>query len=149
MRVKRSRTLPAGRDAVWRVVADPAHLPRWWPHVERVEDLRAEAWTAVLLSPKGKQLRADYTLTSIDPEHSIGWRHELEESAFERLLSEDLTEIVLEPQDGDRTTQVAIQAVRSPRGLSRLGGFLLRRATGRQLDEALDGLARIVPEAAA
>jgi len=117
--------------------------------VERVEDLRAEAWTAVLLSPKGKQLRADYTLTSIDPEHSIGWRHELEESAFERLLSEDLTEIVLEPQDGDRTTQVAIQAVRSPRGLSRLGGFLLRRATGRQLDEALDGLARIVPEAAA
>jgi hypothetical protein len=30
--------------------------------------------------------------------------------------------------------------------MSRLGGFMLRRATGAQLDEALDGLEQVIGE---
>ena len=33
---RRSRTLPASPDALWDVIADPHHMPRWWPGVERV-----------------------------------------------------------------------------------------------------------------
>jgi hypothetical protein len=35
----------------------------------------------------------------------------------------------------------------SPRGWARFGGFMLRRAARRQLDEALDGMARAVERA--
>ena len=37
MTVRRSRTVPVPLDAVWTVVGDPHHLPRWWPLTERVE----------------------------------------------------------------------------------------------------------------
>ena len=33
MIVARSRTLAAAPEAVWRVVADPRALVRWWPRV--------------------------------------------------------------------------------------------------------------------
>jgi hypothetical protein len=39
---------------------------------------------------------------------------------------------------------VKLTAVRRLRGLSRLGGFMVRRATRKQLDEALDGLQQAV-----
>jgi hypothetical protein len=41
-------------------------------------------------------------------------------------------------------TQVTITLRQRMRGLARLGGFLIRRAGRRQLDEALDGLEAIV-----
>ena len=59
--VRRSRTRRrAAVDAVWAVVGDPYHLPRWWPRVERVEGVDAGAWTSVMRSERGKAVRADY-----------------------------------------------------------------------------------------
>ena len=46
--VTRSRTLAAAPEAVWRVIADPRALARWWPRVERVKAITAEGWTTVL-----------------------------------------------------------------------------------------------------
>jgi hypothetical protein len=43
----------------------------------------------------------------------------------------------------DGGTQVSIALQQKLRGYSKTGGFLLRRATRRRLDEALDGLRRI------
>lgn len=125
------------------MVSDPEQLPRWWPAVVRVEDASTAAWTSVLRSPKGKLLRADFTRVSVDPERSIVWRQEVEETPFEKLLSRASTEITLEPA-GDGLTTVAITAREKLRGLSRFGGFMVRRATRRRLDEALSGLEAVV-----
>jgi len=41
-KTRASRTLPAQRERVWEVVADPHSLPRWWPRTQRVEDVALE-----------------------------------------------------------------------------------------------------------
>ena len=72
----------------------------------------------------------------------MSWEQELEESPFERLLKEAVTELELEPV-GDRRTIVRMTAHLELRGLSRLGAMQVNRAWKRQLDEALEGLATI------
>jgi uncharacterized protein YndB with AHSA1/START domain len=142
-RVKRSRTVAADPDAVWSLVSDPHHLPRWWPQVQRVEDVTGDAWTKVLRSPRGKTIRADYSRVEWQPPRRIVWRQELEESPFEAILDEAVTAIDVEPS-GDGATRVRLSAEQELHGRYRFGGFMLRRATRRQLDEALDGIERAV-----
>lgn len=142
-KVSRSRTIRASQERLWDVVSDPAHLPRWWPDVVRVEDATSLAWTTVMSTGKGKNVRADYTRTAAEEPHRIAWRQELEESPFERILSENATEIGLEPE-GDSATRVSLRTVQRLRGLSRLGGYMFRSATRGKLDQALDGLERAV-----
>jgi len=136
--VVRTRAVPATPERLWDVVADPERLPEWWPGVRRVEDATRSAWTTVLGTPKGKNLRADYTLLHAEHPRRLAWRHELEESPFERILSESLTELELEPDDDG--TMVSLTTRLRLRGLSRFGGFQVTRATRRQLDGALEGL---------
>ena len=145
MTVKRHRTIAAAPDAVWDLVSDPHHLPRWWPQVQRVEEVTGDAWTKVLRTPRGKTVRADYTRVSWRPPHEIVWRQEVEESPFEAILDESVTTVELEPA-GDGETRVALSAEQELHGRYRFGGFMLRRATKRQLDEALDGIEEAVGE---
>ena len=140
--VSRSRTIEAGTEDIWALVSDPAHFARWWPDVVRVEEATPEAWTKVLTSGSGKAVRADFTRVAADPPRHLEWRQELEESPFERILSEAVTEVTLSPAEGG--TKVELRTRQRPRGWARLGAFLLRRATRRKLDEALDGLERAV-----
>ena len=69
----------------------------------------------------------------------LRWRQELDESPFERIMSENELEIRLEPE-GEGATRVKLQAVQRLRGYSRFGGFLFRRAMRGKLEQALDGL---------
>lgn len=138
--VTRRRRLDAPPQAVWSLVEDPDHLPRWWPGVSRVEEASRLAWTKVLVTPRGRTVRADWVREAADEPSRIVWRQELLETPFERFLRESLVEIGLEPQNG--STAVSLTAVQKLRGLSRLGGFMMRRATRRLLDDALDGLER-------
>ena len=140
--VIRSRTIEAPQQAVWEVVSDPYHLPRWWPDVVRVEEATPLAWTKVLSTPKGATVRADFTRLSASEPRRIAWQQEIEESPFERLLSEAVTEVNLVP--GSDGTRVELRTRQRPRGLARLGGFMFRRAARRKLDEALDGLERVL-----
>jgi uncharacterized protein YndB with AHSA1/START domain len=142
-RVRRSRTVAAPADAVWELVSDPHHLPRWWPQVQRVEEVSGDAWTNVLRTPRGKTVRADYSRVEWQPPKRIVWRQEVEESPFEAILDEALTVIELSPE-GDHATRVALEADQELHGRYRFGGFMLRRATKRQLDQALDGLEQAV-----
>lgn len=141
--VRRARTVNAGTQQVWEVVSDPAHLPRWWPDVLRVEDATAVAWTKVLSTPKGRTVRADFTRLIAEAPRKIAWRQEVVESPFERILSESRTEVELQPEAAD-ATRVELKSVQRLRGMSRFGGFLVRRATRRKLDQALEGLERAV-----
>jgi uncharacterized protein YndB with AHSA1/START domain len=137
--IRETRMLEAPPAEVWAVVSDPARLPEWWPSVQRVEEVTPHAWTNVLGSPKGKAVRADYTLVESEPERRLVWRHEVEESPFERLFSESLTEIQLEPR-GESSTEVELTARMRLRGFARFGSFQFRRATGRRLQGALERL---------
>ena len=140
-RISRARTIPAPRDAVWEVVLDPYHLPRWWPRVERVEEVTGSAWTNVMMSSRGRAVRADFTRVETHAPDRMLWRQEVFESPFERVFSDFAIEIELEPEGEDRT-RVRLTADLTLRGKSRFGGTMVRRATRRNLDEALRGLDR-------
>lgn len=136
---RRHRTLRAEVAEVWSVIADPHHLPRWWPRVGRVEAVDADSWTQVFVTRKGRPVRADYTVLASEPPTRRQWRQEVEGSPFERVLREAVTEVRVEPE-GAGETRVTIELRQRMRGLSRLGGFMVKRASRRLLDEALEGL---------
>lgn len=142
--VVRTRTVAVAPQRLWEVVADPARLPDWWPNVQRVEEATRGRWTTVLGTRKGRSLRVDYTLLDSQHPQRLAWRQELDESPFERILSESVTEVELEP--AAEGTDVRLTARLRLRGLSRFGGFQVSRATGRQLDEALEGLHALATE---
>lgn len=140
--VVRSRTIPAPRAELWELVSDPYHLPRWWPAVQRVEDVTDDAWTTVATSSRGRSVRFDWTRVYIDAPDRVVWRQELAQTPFERFLRESLTGVILE--DVAAGTKVELRIVRKLRGLARFGGLQMRRAVRRELDSALDGLEAVV-----
>jgi uncharacterized protein YndB with AHSA1/START domain len=141
-RVTRSATIAAMPEQVWRTVCDPHHLPRWWPRVQRVEGVDADRFTEVLSSDKGRSVRADFRVLESRAPEVRRWTQEIEGSPFEALLRSAETELRLEP-GGDGATRVTLTVRQRLRGAGALGGFMVRRAAARQLDEALAGLARL------
>ena len=138
---RRSRTIAASPDAVWRVAGDPNHQPRWWPKVQRVESVQDDAFTRVYGTSKGRPVRADFRVEDQGERRRL-WRQVVPGSPFERILHSLETLVVVEPA-GDGAV-ITLEIRQKLRGLSKLGGFLVRRATRKQLDEALDGLERVV-----
>jgi len=145
-RVTRERTISAAPEEVWELVSDPYSFARWWPNTVRVEEATPHAWTKVLRTPRGATVRADFTRVEIEPPRRIVWQQELEESPFERIFSSAVTELELKGASGGGTL-VALSFDERLRGLNRLGGFMVRRASRRRLDDALDGLERAVGRA--
>jgi hypothetical protein len=113
----------------------------------RVEDVEEDAWTKVLRTPGGKTVRADFTRIELEAPRRIAWRQELEESPFERIFSSAVTEVELSGAEGGGT-RVALTSSEKVRGRFRIGGgFLVRRAARRRLDDALVGLEQAVGRA--
>lgn len=140
-RVRRTRTLGARPEAVWRVVGDPHHLPRWWPRVTRVERAGDGHFTQVLMTKKGRPIRADFRLAELEEPQLVAWEQELPGTPFEHVLSSARTEVALTPAGAG--TEVAIVQVHKLRGWAHFSPFLFSAATRKLLDEALDGLERI------
>lgn len=139
---QRSRTLPASPEELWTVIADPHHMPRWWPGVERMEAVEPDRFTQVFKTKRGRPVRADFRVVQSEPPTTRSWAQEVAGTPFERVLSASVIEVRLAPAAGG--TEVTIAQEQKLRGYSRTGGFMLRRATRAKLDEALDGLARIL-----
>jgi uncharacterized protein YndB with AHSA1/START domain len=145
-RVSRRANVAAPQEEVWRLLADPYHLPRWWPRCERVEGVReARAggrarWTMVLRTERRSIVRADYRRLSTSEPTRLVWEQELADTPFERILSSSMIEIELAEEGAG--TAVTLSADQSLRGLSRLGSPMVRRGTARMLDEALAGIER-------
>jgi hypothetical protein len=114
-----------------------------------MEGVEADRFTQVFMTKKGRAVRADhYVIEAQAPGPDPGttgvfsWGQEIDGTPFERVLTEAVTEVHLQ---GEETgTLVTIIQIQKLRGLSRTGGFMLRRATRRRLDEALDGLTQAV-----
>jgi uncharacterized protein YndB with AHSA1/START domain len=137
------RLLAADPETVWAVAADPHHQPRWWPRVQRVEDVDADAFTQVLGTAKGKGVRADFRVLEAEAPVRLRWMQELAGSPFERLLAEAITTFELTPE-GSGSTRVAIELHQRLLGWSRLAPWQFRRAARRQLEAALAGLDEVV-----
>ena len=142
-RVVRRRRIAAPAGALWSVITDPYHLPRWWPNTQRVENVsegppRERSWTQVLGTRGGRGVRADFHGVEERDGERFVFEQTVEGTPFERFVRRARTEVELEPLNGD--TQVTMALDRQLRGLSRLGSPMMRRAIGRTLNEALDGL---------
>jgi hypothetical protein len=141
MKVRRKRAVEAGLEDIWRVAADPYHLPRWWPRAQRVEAVRPDGWTVVLGTDRGRGVRADYTLLeeqAAGPRRRRVWALEVQGTPFERIFAEQVT--TLEVEEG----VVSIAIDQRARRFARFGGFMVRSGTKRVLDEALGELAGLV-----
>jgi len=145
--VVRSRELAAAPEAVWRVVGDPYHLPRWWPRVTRVEAVAGGRFTEVLQGARsGRNVRADFRIDERRKGELLRFSQELAGTPFERVLKQAETAIAITPGESGGT-RIEVTLRQRLRGMSRLGGFLVRRATRRIVDEALDGLEGTVGQA--
>jgi uncharacterized protein YndB with AHSA1/START domain len=138
----RERILPVPQQRLWEVIEDPHHMPRWWPGVERMEGVEEDRFTQVFLTRRGRPVRLDFRVVASEPPWRCAWEQQIAGTPFERVLSESVIEVALEPVGGG--TRVAIAQRQQLRGYSRTGRFLLTRATRHKLDEALDALARIL-----
>ena len=115
-------------------------MPRWWPGVVRVEGVAADRFTQVFQTKKGRPVRMDFRVLASEAPWRRAWAQDIEGTPFERVLNESVIEVALEPEGTG--TRVTIAQRQKLRGYSKTGGFMLRRATGGKLQEALDGLVR-------
>jgi uncharacterized protein YndB with AHSA1/START domain len=158
--VEKTRQIAASPEELWQVVGDPHHLPRWWPRVSRVEAVQDGAFTEVLMSAKGKIVRADFELLDTHEAWRIVWSQRVENTPFERVLKSAETEISLADAHGSHgpLTEVRIELRQTLQGrlpsrisgrptrivgLPRFGSPLVLRAATSTVEDALDGLERI------
>ncbi|HEY5709639.1 MAG TPA: SRPBCC family protein [Solirubrobacterales bacterium] len=143
-RATRRRTIDAPRSEVWGLISDPWSLPRWWPRTMRVEGVEGDGpkreWTKVLGTAEGRGVRADFRCTESVEGERYAWEQQLVGTPFERHLRR--YEVVVALQDEGEGTEVSLTAAQALRGLSRLGGPMMRRGQGTLLNEALDGIER-------
>jgi len=147
------------------VICDPHHLPRWWPRVERVEDVDGRAFTEVMTTAKGKVVRADFHIVDVqEAMHSLRWEQSVEGTPFEHVLKAAQTEVSLTalaplpatapartlavpaagPSSVATGTYVTIELRQTLNGFfTRFGGYMVRRAATATIESALDGLERI------
>lgn len=142
-RVVRRRRIAAPPSALWDVITDPYHLPRWWPNTQRVENVSEgqaadRSWTQVLGTRGGRGVRADFRCIDASDGERYVFEQTVDGTPFERFVRRARTEIELQPANGD--TEVTMALDRRLKGLSRLGSPMMRRAIGRTLNQALDGL---------
>jgi uncharacterized protein YndB with AHSA1/START domain len=138
----RSRRIAASSEAVWAIIADPHHLPRWWPGVARVEDVRSGRFTEVIPTRRGKPVRLDFVVLESQPQRRRSWTQELAGTPFERLLTAWTTTITLE-DDAAAGCVVTLEEHQQLRGSLRAGLLLQRRPASRRLESALAALAAL------
>jgi uncharacterized protein YndB with AHSA1/START domain len=134
--------VPAAPDEVWETVADPYHLPRWWPNVRRVEAVTETGFTEVLAAgEQGRPVRADFRVMAHEAPHRRVWAQEIEDSPFARVFTAVRVTAEIEPADAGSLVRLTID--QRLRGGSRFGAPLVRRGSGRLLGRALDTLAEL------
>lgn len=138
----RERLIPGDPDRVWSYAADPGRLPRWWPKVERVERSGPDDFTKWVLSPRGRAVALEFRLDQVEPGRFVRWEQRIDGTIFQRSLRAAAERIEFRESDDGRGVTVKLTIERKMRGTARLGGLMIARAQGRELDEALDSLER-------
>jgi hypothetical protein len=109
--------------------------------VEGVEGAGAGAqWTVVLGTAEGRGVRADFRCSEVVKGEHFAWEQLLAGTPFERHLRRYDVEGTLRGRGA--ATSIELTVSQSLRGLSRLGGPMMRRGQGSLLEDALDGIER-------
>ena len=108
--------------------------------VRKVQGESRSRWTTVLATERGTGVRVDYRCTGATTRERYVWEQDIEGTPFAKILRSAALEIHLQGRNG--TTVVTLAGIEKLRGLSRLGSPMMRRAIGRRLTEALDGIER-------
>jgi hypothetical protein len=93
----------------------------------------------VLETNHGRGVRADYRCVSSAENERYVWEQQLENSPFAKHLRDSSVEIELHAADAGET-RIVMTSSQTMRGMSRLGGWMMRRGQREILDGALDGL---------
>lgn len=148
-RAERSRLLVVHPLTLWKVIEDPFQMPSWWPDVTRMESVEDDRFTQVFQTKRRHTVRMDFRVLVSEPPGSGGepsghraWEQEVQGTPFERVLDQLIIEVLIDPAHGG-TSQVTIAQLQKLRGYSRTGTLVMRRATNKRLDQALDGLAQL------
>ncbi len=142
--MRRSASFAGSPDVLWATVGDPYHLPRWWPGVQRVEDVDPDGFTEVLESKRGHTVRADFAVVEQNEPERCRWRRKSAGTPLERILRRTEVTIELSAEaraGGDGTGTRVTLTLRRPADPARFG--TLRRAGLAELDQALAELGRI------
>ena len=137
--VRSTASVAASPDEIWALVSDPHHLTRWWPDVQRIEAVTADAFTQVMMTKKGRAMRVDFGVIVSEPPCIRSWELLPAGTPFERVVALWRTTVTLEP-DPAGGTLVTIEEQQRMQGTLRLAGVLQRRASRRRLRDALAGL---------
>ncbi len=95
-------------------------------------------WTQMLQARSGNRLGANLICTVADRPAVWRFEQETEGTPFERMMTGAWTEIRISPEG--RGSRVELELGQSLRGLSRLGGLVVQRASARTAREALESL---------
>jgi len=137
------RTIPAGPQAIWPLLDEPARLSEWFAFADGGEVLEGEGvgrrqrmhghWGS-------KRSEIDQVAVEHEPPRRLAWRHEAERldgRPAPRFAAETLFTATLEPVDGG--TRVTLHSAQRP--ASALRGLVIRafgrREVGQKLRESL------------
>lgn len=135
--------MPFTAAQVWATAGQPEHLARWWPRVERIEGIYGGGFTEVFRTEKGRTVRADWRVTRRDVERELRAEQELEGTPFAKILVSSVRVLRLtEAGEGEVRVQLALE--QKLRGMARFGSPMVKQALRKQLDDALDGLEKVV-----
>ncbi len=87
-------------------------------------------------------MRFDYRRVLAEPPWRTLWQQQVEGTPLARVLAESLIEVMLEDEGGG--TRVTIAQRQKLKGYSRTGGLLIRRGAAGKLEDALEGLDRLL-----
>ena len=93
------------------------------------------------MTDRGRAVRADFRVLERHEGEVLRWGQEVEGTPFERILRVGRDEVRLAPEGDGAAGRASSSASACAAGA--LGGFMVRRATRRDLDEALDGLEEV------
>ncbi len=140
MKARGRRTLAVPVAAVWETVGDTARIARWWPRVVRVESPSDHSFTEVLVSKRGREVRADFRVGAHVRRRRIAWALEIEGSPFQRVFSKSEYDLTLKEAGDGSSTEVRIEHHLLMRGANRVGAVFAYRSARRTLREALAAL---------
>lgn len=143
MTVSRERTVAAPRDSVWELIAEPRNFSRWWPRAVRAERAAGGRWRAWLAPPRRPQATVAvlYERGQARRPTLLSFRQVVEGTPFARTFRTVSWSFELH-EEAPAKTRVRGRADLELRGLARLGGWQVRRAFRRTLDDALGALAQ-------
>ncbi len=101
-------------------------------------------FTQVFETSKGTAVRADYRITGSTAGERLVWEQQIDGTPFEKFLRAAVLEMRIAADGSGEAgrSRITIEARRLLRGASRLGSPMMKGATKRSLDGALDGIER-------